>query len=108
MRALFVADAMVGHVLPLVPLATAFRDAGHEVVLASAGEGVDAARRSGLAVRDVAPGLNVERVMLGALVRRPRMLRQALAGDGATDGVGHLFASLNERSAEGTIRLADD
>jgi UDP:flavonoid glycosyltransferase YjiC (YdhE family) len=53
MRALFVANPMVGHVLPLVPLATAFREAGHEVVLASAAEGANAAGKAGLEVRDV-------------------------------------------------------
>jgi UDP:flavonoid glycosyltransferase YjiC (YdhE family) len=108
MRALFVANAMVGHVLPLVPLATAFRDAGHEVVFATAAEGVDAAGKADLAVRDVAPGLKVPRVLLAALLRRPRMMRRELAGEGGTDVVGHLFAPLNERMAEGTLALADD
>jgi UDP:flavonoid glycosyltransferase YjiC (YdhE family) len=108
MRALFVANPMVGHVLPLVPLATAFRDAGHDVVIASAGEGIDAARKTGLAVRDVAPGLKVERVMLGAMLRRPRMMRRELAGEGGTGGVGYLFAPLTARMAEGTVGLAED
>jgi UDP:flavonoid glycosyltransferase YjiC (YdhE family) len=99
---------MVGHVLPLVPIALAFRDAGHEVLMATAAEGADAARRAGLAVQDVAPGLKVERVLLGAMLRRPRMMRRELAGEGGTDGVGHLFAPLTERMAERTVALADD
>jgi len=107
-RALFVANPMVGHVLPLVPLATAFRDAGHEVVLASAAEGADAARRAGLDVRDVAPGLDVQRVMLGTLLRRPLLMRRELAGRAGTDGVGRLFAALTQRMAHGTVALADD
>jgi hypothetical protein len=69
--ALFVANPMVGHVLPLLPLATAFRDAS----------GRDAAA--------------------------PRMMRRELACQGGTDGVGQLFAPLNERLAEGTVALAD-
>ena len=108
MRALFVANPMLGHVLPLVPLATAFRDAGHEVVFTTAADGVGAAGKAGLPVRDVAPGLKVQRVLLGALLRRPRMMRRELAGEGGTDVVGHLFAPLNERMAEGTLALADD
>jgi UDP:flavonoid glycosyltransferase YjiC (YdhE family) len=108
MRALFVANPMVGHVLPLVPLATAFRDAGHEVVFATAAEGAHAAGKAGLEVRDVAPGLKVERVMLGAMLRRPLMMRRELAGTGGTDGVGHLFAPLNERLAERTLAVADE
>jgi UDP:flavonoid glycosyltransferase YjiC (YdhE family) len=108
MRALFVANPMVGHVLPLVPLATAFRDAGHDVVFATAAEGVDAARQAGLPVQDVAPGLKVERVLLGAMVRRPRLMRRELAGKGGTDVVGHLFAPLTERMAQRSVALADD
>jgi UDP:flavonoid glycosyltransferase YjiC (YdhE family) len=108
MRVLLTASPMVGHVLPLVPLALAFRGAGHEVLMATAAEGVDAARKAGLAVRDVAPGLKVERVLLGAMLRRPRLMRRELAGVGGTDVVGYLFAPLTERLAEGTVGLADD
>ena len=46
--------------------------------------------------------------MLGAMLRRPRMMRRELAGEGGTDGVGYLFAPLTERMAERTIALADD
>lgn len=56
MRALFLASPMVGHVLPLVPLAAAFRDAGHDVVFATAADGVDAVRKTGVPVHDLAPG----------------------------------------------------
>jgi len=108
MRALFVAQPMVGHVLPLVPLATAFREAGHEVAFATAAEGLDAAGKAGLPVRDVAPGLKVQRVMLGAMLRRPRMMRRELSGEGGTDAVGYLFAPLNERLADGVLALTDD
>jgi UDP:flavonoid glycosyltransferase YjiC (YdhE family) len=108
MRALFVAMPMVGHVLPLMPLAAAFRDAGHAVIVASAAEGADAAGKAGLEARDVAPGLKVSRVMLGAMLRRPRMMRRELAGEGGTDVVGHLFAPLNERMADDVAALADE
>src|SRR4051794_11586421 len=108
MRVLLTAAPMVGHVLPLVPLALAFRRAGHEVLMTSAGDGVDAARTAGLPVEDVAPGLKVERVLLGAMLRRPRLMRRELAGEGGTDVVGHLFAALTERMAQPTVALADD
>src|SRR4051794_35247463 len=108
MRVLLTAAPMVGHVLPLVPLALAFRRAGHEVLMTSAGDGVDAARTAGLPVEDVAPGLKVERVLLGAMLRRPRLMRRELAGEGGTDVVGHLFAPLTERMAERTLAVARD
>ena len=37
MRIIFVASPLQGHLLPLVPLAAACRDAGHDVLLASGG-----------------------------------------------------------------------
>jgi UDP:flavonoid glycosyltransferase YjiC (YdhE family) len=108
MRALFVASPMVGHVLPLIPLATAFRDAGHEVLFATAHEGIGAARKAGVAVQDVAPGLDVTRVLLGALLPHPLLMRRELAGQGGTTVVGLTFAALADRMAGRTAALVDD
>ena len=108
MRVLLIASPMVGHVLPLVPLARAFRDAGHDVLFATAHEGVGAARKAGIAVHDVAPDLNVTRVLLGAMLRHPRLMRRELAGEAGTTAVGHPFAALAERLADRTIGLADE
>jgi UDP:flavonoid glycosyltransferase YjiC (YdhE family) len=99
---------MVGHVLPLVPLALAFRDAGHEVRLATAADGVAAARGAGVAVQDVAPGLDVQRTFLRALLPHPVRLRHVLAGDDGTASLGHTFAPLAERMAGRTVALADE
>jgi UDP:flavonoid glycosyltransferase YjiC (YdhE family) len=107
MRALFLASPMVGHVLPLVPLARAFGDAGHEVLFATAAEGVDAARKAGVAVHDVAPGLHVGRVVSGALLRHPVRIVRMVAGDTGTDGVGVLFAAMTRRLAAGAVALGD-
>lgn len=68
---MFVASPIVGHVLPLMPLATAFRDAGHDVVVATGADGVDAARRAGLPVRAVASGVHVGRMFGRVLLRHP-------------------------------------
>ncbi|MCW2633858.1 MAG: glycosyltransferase [Blastococcus sp.] len=99
---------MVGHVLPLVPLARALRDAGHDILFATAHEGVQAARKAGIPVQDVAPGLNVTRVLLGALLRRPRTMRRELAGEAGTAAVGSMFAALAGHLADRTAALADD
>jgi UDP:flavonoid glycosyltransferase YjiC (YdhE family) len=98
---------MAGHVLPLVPLANALRDAGHEVVLATAADGLDAGRKAGAAVHDVEPGLSVGRVFAGPLLRHPVPILRMLRGDGGTDGVGLLFAAMTRRTAGGTLALAD-
>jgi UDP:flavonoid glycosyltransferase YjiC (YdhE family) len=107
-RALFVASPMVGHVLPLVPLARAFLDAGHDVRFATAHEGVGAARKAGLAVEDVAPGLNVTRLLLRSLLPHPRLMRREMAGTGGTDAVALMFSPFAERMADRTAALADE
>ena len=108
MRFLFVAAPMVGHVLPLVPLAIALREAGHDVVVATAEDGVRAAAASGVPVRDVAPGLRIARVMLPPALRRPRTLRRDLAGQGGVDLVGPLLAAVARRMADRALALADE
>jgi UDP:flavonoid glycosyltransferase YjiC (YdhE family) len=108
MRALFVASPMVGHVLPLMPLAAAFRDAGHDVLVATGGDGVGAARTAGLPVRDVAPGVSVGRVFAGAMLRHPVHILRMARGDSGTEGVGLAFARMTARMADGTAALADE
>jgi UDP:flavonoid glycosyltransferase YjiC (YdhE family) len=108
MRVLVVASPMVGHVLPLVPLARAFDDAGHDVLFATAAEGVAAVRKAGVAVHDIAPGLDVGRVVGGALLRHPVRIVRMVAGDTGTDGVGVLFAAMTARLAAGAVALADE
>ena len=55
MKVLVTAVPAIGHFLPVVPLATAFRALGHEVLVALA-EHAEVAARAGLPVVDVAPG----------------------------------------------------
>jgi UDP:flavonoid glycosyltransferase YjiC (YdhE family) len=107
-RALFAASPMVGHVLPLVPLATALRDAGHDVLIATAADGVDAARKAGAPTRDVAPGLDVRQVFTGPLLRHPVRILRMVGDDPGTDGVGLLFAAMTARLAHGMLALADE
>jgi UDP:flavonoid glycosyltransferase YjiC (YdhE family) len=99
---------MVGHVLPLMPLAAALRDAGHEVVVATGGDGLDAARRAGVPAHDVCPGLNLAPVMLGTLLRHPLLLRRTLRGDDGTEAIGLTMAAVTRRMAPGTLALVDD
>jgi UDP:flavonoid glycosyltransferase YjiC (YdhE family) len=106
MRVLVVASPLTGHVLPLVPLAQALRVAGHDVLFATAAEGVDVVRRAGLPVQDVAPGFSQRRAFTGPLLRHPVRIGRMLGGDEGTDGVGLLFASVSSRTAEGTVALA--
>jgi hypothetical protein len=107
-RVLFVASPMVGHVLPLLPLAGAMRDAGHEVVLATGPEGAGAARSSGLDVREVAPGLRITRSFTRVAARHPVLAARAANGsDRGTRFVGMLFAGVAAQMADDLTALAE-
>lgn len=54
MRVMFIATPGVGHVFPMVPLAWAFRAAGHDVLMATGQLGM-AAINAGLDVADITP-----------------------------------------------------
>lgn len=55
MRVLFVSAPAIGHAFPMVPLAWAFRAAGHDVVFLTAGDGL-AVANAGLTALDALPG----------------------------------------------------
>ena len=105
-RVLVVASPLVGHVLPVVPLATALQDAGHEVVVGTGGEGTRACP-AGLTAVDAAPGFRMGPRVARRLLLRPRLMRAELAGRGGTRAVGLLFAVVAERMAEGVLAVAD-
>jgi UDP:flavonoid glycosyltransferase YjiC (YdhE family) len=99
---------MVGHVLPMVPLARAFQDAGHDVLVATSAEGVGAAQKAGLRGHDVAPGVNFQRVFLRTFLAHPGIMRRELAGTNGLVGAELMFPRLAERMAPGAIALADE
>jgi len=109
MRVLVVASPMVGHVLPLIPLATALQAAGHDVVLATGADGAAAARSSGLDIRDVDPGVRIGAVFIPRALLHPlHARREALGLEREPDFIGVLFAALAARMADGVLTLADE
>ncbi|MCZ2811779.1 hypothetical protein O2W15_10050 [Modestobacter sp. VKM Ac-2979] len=108
MRVLLVASPMIGHVLPHVPVALALQVAGHDVLLATAADGVGAARRAGVPAHDVAPGLSMSPVMIRSLLRHPVRVGRMVRGDEGTDGVGLLFAAVTKAMTPGALRLAEE
>jgi UDP:flavonoid glycosyltransferase YjiC (YdhE family) len=106
MRVLLVAAPMPGHVLPLVPLATALQEAGHDVVLATAGDGVAACPQD-LRCEDVAPGFSLRRAFLPFPFRHPVLARREMTGRGEGRAVGPLLAGVGVQMADGTAALAD-
>ena len=91
-RVLVVAAPLLGHVLPLVPLSTALRAAGNEVLVA-AGDVAD--RVGGLPAHDLAPGFRLDRAALRVLATHPLVARRELRGTAGTRGVGLLFGAVN-------------
>ena len=98
-RVLFSSTAGYGHVLPMLPLATAFRDAGHEVLWATSAQATHLVRSAGLEAAEAGltgPGLRDATAPLRDRVARvapperaafmfPRMFGRALTGPMARD-----------------------
>ncbi|GJF02856.1 glycosyltransferase [Pseudonocardia sp. D17] len=105
MRILVVAAPLVGHLLPMLPLAHALADDGHEVVIASGG---DAARRDtgGIGVVDVAQDVSFARCAARTMLAHPRLARRELAGRAGTSVVGPLFGAVNEGLADAVVAVA--
>jgi UDP:flavonoid glycosyltransferase YjiC (YdhE family) len=108
MRVLFVGSPMVGHVLPLLPLATAFDNAGHDVVLATAGDGIAVGLSFGIDTRDVAPGFDLRETFTGPALQHPFLALREIQGRAGMGLVGHLFAAVFDRMADGVVALADE
>ncbi|WP_448624049.1 nucleotide disphospho-sugar-binding domain-containing protein [Geodermatophilus sp. URMC 64] len=106
MRVLVVASPLTGHVLPLLPIATALRDAGHEVVVGTTGDGL-AVCAGAVPTDDVAPDLRLRPLFLRLMSRHPRLAREEMAGRGGTRVVGLLFAAVGERMVDGVVGLAE-
>ena len=106
MRVLVVTAPLPEHTYPLVPLAWELRTAGHEVLLATAGEAVRVAD-SGLAVADVARHFDLRRAMRRMALRNPLLARAERAGRAGPRGLVTLFGEINDDLADGTVALAD-
>jgi hypothetical protein len=92
MRILFVAAPLQGHLLPLVPLAAACRDAGHDVILAAGGFPPDV---MGLRTAEIGAGFSLPRAAVRVMVRHPGLARDEMRGVAGQKMVGELFGRAN-------------
>jgi UDP:flavonoid glycosyltransferase YjiC (YdhE family) len=92
MRILFVAAPLQGHVLPLIPLAAACRDAGHDVIVASGGFPPDLL---GLRTADIGASFSLPRSAIRVALRHPRIARAEMRGTAGHAMVGELFGRAN-------------
>jgi UDP:flavonoid glycosyltransferase YjiC (YdhE family) len=103
-RVLMVSAPMLGHVFPLVPLARAMVAAGHDVEVATAGDGL-AVGRAGLPVHDLVPGFDFTRIVRRVMLSHPLVARAELAGTAGTRGVRLLFGPVNDQLADPLVDL---
>lgn len=108
MRVLVVSIPAIGHLYPLVPLAWAFRAAGHDVLLATA-EHVGRAGHTGLRVADIAPGYDTPTVMGRALAENPGLAQMFQSGRMRAElsDWAPQFAAVNRPLLPGVLELAD-
>ena len=104
MRILFAAAPLQGHQLPLIPLAAACRDAGHDVVLAGGGFPLDVL---GLRTADIGGGFSLPRAAIRVVLRRPGLARAEMRGEAGTSMVGELFGRANLTLVEPLQALAE-
>jgi UDP:flavonoid glycosyltransferase YjiC (YdhE family) len=104
MRIVFVAAPLQGHLLPLVPLAAACHDAGHDVVLASGGFPGDVL---GLRTADIGARFSLPKSALRTALRHPRLARAELRGTAGLAMVGELFGRANQALIGPLLALAE-
>lgn len=102
MRIVFATNPAIGHLLPLVPLAQAARDAGHDVLVIGGASLADAARDAGL--RHVVSGPPDLPSVLAQVPERQGLTGLRLA---AATWKGAFAGILAEAMAAGTLALAE-
>ncbi|ANY06672.1 hypothetical protein AFB00_10625 [Pseudonocardia sp. HH130630-07] len=102
-----VAAPLPGHLAPLLPLAHALWDSGHEVLLATGGESLPSGGAGPLPFIDVARNLRVGRLAVRSLAAHPVTARAQLAGRGGDAGLRSLFAPMNEELTDALMTVAE-
>ncbi|MCW3840372.1 DUF1205 domain-containing protein [Micromonospora yasonensis] len=115
MRVLFIATPGIGHVYPMVPLAWAFRTAGHEVLIGTSGLGLPVTS-AGLDVANIAPQFEPpafwQPVMIKLSREHPELAPQMAAmRSGKVEDqrfVAPFLAKLSGFLADGAMKVAED
>ncbi|MEU3273157.1 nucleotide disphospho-sugar-binding domain-containing protein [Saccharomonospora sp. NPDC006951] len=96
MRLLIVSAPLLGHAFPMVPLARAMRESGHEVLFATGGAALSVAD-AGLDTADVGSQVRLGRAALGVTLRHPLLAKVEAAGAADLGFVSRLFGAANTR-----------
>ncbi|MFD2765797.1 nucleotide disphospho-sugar-binding domain-containing protein [Micromonospora eburnea] len=101
MRVLFTTTPLTGHFFPLVPLAWAFRIAGHDVLVSTSDNFVEPVLRSGLPVAATGPAADLTEIGRAGRPSEP----DAVIGRRHTHG--RAFARIARQNFAGTRSLVD-
>ncbi|MFG2911505.1 nucleotide disphospho-sugar-binding domain-containing protein [Kitasatospora sp. NPDC048298] len=107
MRVLFAGVPGIGHLFPLVPLARAMRELGHEVAVASM-DGGEAVAAAGMPYLPIAPGVDWRKVIREAgRTRRPDLMQRVVESNSADrEAFVPLAAHVNSDVADAVVELA--
>jgi UDP:flavonoid glycosyltransferase YjiC (YdhE family) len=106
MRVLVVSAPLTGHLLPMLPLAEAMWEAGHDVLVATGGDAMGA-DTGDLPVIDIARDLSLARIAARVTVAHPLDARAELAGTAGTRMVARLFGAVNEELTDGLVTVVE-
>jgi len=106
MRVLVVSAPLTGHLLPMLPLAEALWEAGHDVLVATGGDAMGADTGE-LPVIDVARELSFTRIAARCMAAHPLDARAELAGTAGTRMVARLFGAVNEELSDALVTVVD-
>ncbi|MBL7262195.1 glycosyltransferase [Paractinoplanes lichenicola] len=105
MRFLVVVAPLLSAVQSVAPLGRALVDAGHDVLVATAGEA--ASVEIGLPVTDVAPRFSYLSTGVRIAVRHPLITRAERNGTAGTRAAAITFGSVNDQLADSVVALAE-
>lgn len=108
MRVLVVATPLGGHLAPLLPLAHALWDSGHEVLVAAGGDDAAPTGPAGpLPFIDVARSVRLGRFAARSLLAHPAAVRAELTGRGTDAGLRALLGPVNEDLTDALVTVAE-
>lgn len=105
MRVLFTTVPMHGHFFPMVPLAHAFRAAGHEVLVGTPASLTAAVTEAGLPAATTEPALSFAQIM--TVDRHGNPVPRATTMEGRFEAAGRAWGRLARRTLPATRRLVD-
>ncbi|WP_016908103.1 nucleotide disphospho-sugar-binding domain-containing protein [Streptomyces xiaopingdaonensis] len=106
MRVLLAGPPFFGLLYPMVPLAQAFRAAGHDVLVGTCGAAVQRTAEAGLLAADCAPGLDPDARY--AEMEKKRQGRPPSPGEAGRPAKGRGFSFFSDEMADRMVRVAQE